>query len=332
MVILTYVITLIISYFSLLLYTKIAKKTKIVALGNNKNLHFGEIPRGAGLVFGTVYLSLITFAYFQKNISFEVFLLILTGSFVCIILGFLDDVKDLKILSKLIVQFLIISIILHLVFDSIVFSEYLITNYFIMFSLAFISLWMLNAYNFLDGSDGHLVSVTLMQCLLMGITMYVNSQLELLWPIFFLFSVLLVFLKLNWPPASVFMGDSGSLFIGINMIIFVLISLKNSLLEPLIVFIILSYFLIDTLGTLILRVFIKKSWKHRHRSHPYQNFSRKFSHQKTLLMVIGFHLFWLLPIIILTINYPTYEILLCLASLLPSFIFLIKYGPLFSAD
>lgn len=330
--ILFYIIVYITSYLGLVLYSKIAKKNKIVAIGSNKNLHLGETPRGAGLVFGTIYIILITVAYFQKNISFEFFLPILIGSVFCLILGFLDDIKDLKIISKLFFQLITILILLYLIFDSKVFNQYFIPNYIIIFFLIFTALWMLNAFNFFDGSDGHLGSVASMQCLLMGVIMYLNKQLDLIWPIFFLFSVILVFLKFNWPPASVFMGDSGSLFIGINMITFVLISLQYSFLDPILILIILSYFLVDTMGTLILRFFINKSWKHKHRSHPYQNFSRTFSHQKTSILVITYHLFWLLPLIILTINYPNYEILFCLASMIPSLLFLIKYGPLFSSD
>ena len=96
---------------------------------------------------------------------------------------------------------------------------------------------------------------------------------------------MVVFLKYNWFPAKVFMGDAGSLFVGINMITYTIISIKYSYITPYILFIIYSYFLIDTLGTLVIRTFLKKKWKNRHRSHPYQNYSKKYGHNKMSLLV-----------------------------------------------
>ena len=327
-----YFILLILNYFCLKLYIKVATKNKIVALGNKKNLHSGVIPRGAGVIFGSVYIILITLVYFQNNISVENFLPIIIGSVLSLILGFWDDVKDLGVLIKLFGQFFIITIVAYLIYGFSNFDQYNVLDYilYVIFILSF--MWMFNAYNFLDGSDGHLGTVSSMQCLLFGFSAYINDQLDLIWPIFFLFFVIIVFLKLNWEPASVFMGDAGSLFIGINIIIFILISLKFSILTPISIFIILSYFLVDTFGTLILRLLLNKSWRLRHTSHPYQNFARIFSHQKISILVVIFHLLYLLPLVTLAIYYPKYEIIFLFFSIFPMLIFLIKYGPLFSSD
>ena len=327
-----YFILLIINYFSLKLYIKVAMKNKIVALGNNKNLHSGEIPRGAGIIFGSIYIILITLVYFQNNISVDNFFPILVGSILSLVLGFWDDIKDLGILIKLFGQFCIISIVVYLIYGFLNFGQQNVLGYIFYFIFILAIMWMLNAYNFLDGSDGHLGTVSSMQCLLFGVAAYINDQLDLIWPIFFLFFVIIVFLKLNWQPASVFMGDAGSLFIGINIIIFILISFKFSILTPITMFIILSYFLMDTLGTLILRILMNKSWRLRHRSHPYQNFARIFSHQRISILVVIYHLLCLLPLVTLAIYYPRYEIIFLFISIFPTLIFLIKYGPLFSSD
>tara|TARA_B100000989_G_scaffold292812_1_gene269287 strand:+ start:1017 stop:2015 length:999 start_codon:yes stop_codon:yes gene_type:complete len=332
MEILFYSIILLTNYLSLKLYIKIAKKNNIVALGNNKNLHSGKIPRGAGIIFGVTYIVLITFAYFQKHISFEHFLPISISSIFCLILGFWDDIKDLGITIKMFGQLFIVTNLIYLVYGFSIFNHGYVLDYVFNFFIIFAVLWMLNAYNFLDGSDGHLGTVASMQCLLVGILMYISNQFDLIWPVFLLFLVMMVFLIFNWSPALVFMGDSGSLFIGINMITFTLISYKLSILTPYSIFIILSYFFIDTFGTLILRVCVNKSWKQRHRSHPYQNFSRIYSHQKTSMLVIIYHLIWLLPLLILVVSFPDYALIFCVISIFPTFFFLIKYGPLFSSD
>ncbi len=332
MLIIFFIFIAIINYFGLKLFILIAEKNNIVAIGNNKNMHQGSIPRGGGLIFGSAYIILITSLYLNNSFQFNFFLPVIFGSFSCLLLGFLDDVYDFRITTKLVSQILIILILIfNLNFMNMYQNSLILNTLNFVFITIFIS-WMLNAFNFLDGSDGHLSCIAIMQCILMIVGLYINNEIDLILPLFFLLSVILVFLNFNWPPARVFMGDAGSLFIGINFIIFIIISIQNSFLTPYLILIIFSYFFIDTLGTLVLRVFLKKSFRFRHRSHPYQNFSRIFNHKKTLVNVIAFHMVWLLPIVVFGSLYESYQIYLTIIAILPLLIFLIKFGPLFSSD
>ena len=72
----------------------------------------------------------------------------------------------------------------------------------------------------------------------------------------------------------------------------------------------LGFFLIDTLGTLVIRTLLKKKWKNRHRSHPYQNYARKYGHNKMSLIVIVYHVIWLLPIMLSAIYFTDFQIFL----------------------
>ena len=324
-------VLLIVNYYLLSKFNLFAKKNKIIAVGNNKNLHKGVIARGAGIVFGSFYILLIALMFLNSYMNSSFFLLILLGSISCLVLGFLDDLYDLRVLVKLSFQILIILLIIFYLSDSLFDIYNFAYNFLVIFFISLFCVWALNAYNFMDGADGHLCTLAFMQCTLLNFALFLHNNFMLILPIMSLSLVLLIFLRFNWEPAEIFMGDAGSLFIGINFIIFTMIILKFDILSPFLVIIIFSYYLTDTLGTLIIRTFMNLSWKQRHRSHPYQNFSRIYSHSMMSKYVILIHLIWLLPLLIISVFFPKYDMVLCLISLIPSIIFQIKYGPMYSS-
>ena len=85
-------------------FIKIANQKHLYAIGDKNNLHHGLIPRGAGVVFGTIYILSITLGFLENYISIEFWLLLFYGSGSCLILGFIDDIYDLKMLTKVIVD------------------------------------------------------------------------------------------------------------------------------------------------------------------------------------------------------------------------------------
>ncbi len=332
MILILCTVLLIINYYLLNKFNLFAKKYKIIAIGNHKNLHHGIVASGAGIVFGSIYILLTTLMFFNSYINLDIFILIFFGSSSCLILGFFDDLYDLRVLVKLSFQVLITILIIYYTFNSLLNSNDLIYNFVFIFLISLLSVWALNAYNFMDGADGHLCTLSFMQCTLINFALYLYNDFELFIPVLLLSLVLLIFLKFNWEPAEIFMGDTGSLFIGINFIIFTMIIFKFNILSPYVTIIIFSYYLIDSMGTLFVRMFLKLSWKKRHRSHPYQNFSRIFSHSIMSKYVILIHLVWLLPLLIISFNYPEYDMILCIISMIPSIIFQIKYGPMYSSN
>src|SRR5210317_1321526 len=96
MVYIFYLCSLIFTYFLINYFIDLAKNKNIVAIGNDKNLHQGIVPRGAGIVFGSIFIFLIIIAYINELVPYSFFLPIVFGSLFCLILGFFDDVYDLK--------------------------------------------------------------------------------------------------------------------------------------------------------------------------------------------------------------------------------------------
>ena len=130
--------------------------------------------------------------------------------------------------------------------------------------------WMLNLYNFMDGIDG-----------LAGGEAAVAASFFFLvfahfgesgWAVanLFIAAASMGFLVHNWPPAKVFMGDAGSVFLGA---FFGMQTVTAALTTP-VPFVVLALpflnFVLDTTVTLIRRIWRGEKWYTAHRSHYYQ--------------------------------------------------------------
>ncbi len=133
------------------------------------------------------------------------------------VVGAVDDFFNLKWKTKLFFQFLfvavpIINLDIFLNIESLInFDFNNLINYF--GSILWIVL-LINAINFIDNMDGLAVVVTGSICYQSIILTYVLNQNKLTDISVVLLFVLLGFFIFNFPPAKLYLGDSGSLFIG----------------------------------------------------------------------------------------------------------------------
>lgn len=154
--------------------------------------------------------------------------------------------------------------------------------------------WFVNLYNFMDGIDGIaalqcLTAVLSLQWLAGGVLGYPG---ELLW---LLGGVTAGFLWFNAAPASIFMGDVGSAFLG-----FVLGGLSAALVVDgqvawFVPLILTAGFWVDASLTLGMRVLSGQPFTQAHRSHLYQRLSDIAGHAKTSAGYAVYSLLWLLP-------------------------------------
>jgi UDP-N-acetylmuramyl pentapeptide phosphotransferase/UDP-N-acetylglucosamine-1-phosphate transferase len=130
--------------------------------------------------------------------------------------------------------------------------------------------WLINAYNFMDGIDG----IAAAQAIATSFGWCVVSFL-LNWEITFFISLLLLscvsgFVLHNFPNAKVFMGDVGSAFLGYSFAVIPLIDRDDKGKTFLLAIFFVFPFLFDTAYTLLRRLRnAEKIWK-PHRSHLYQ--------------------------------------------------------------
>ena len=186
----------------------------------------------------------------------------------------------------------------------------------------------------MDGIDGMLASGSFFVILSISIILVLSGvAIDQLIFIHLLLPCLIIFLLFNFSKNKIFLGDSGSLFLGYYISFLILYSLKEYNLDIWVWLILLSHFLVETTGTTLIRFIMLKDWYKPHKSHAYQNLARILeNHKKVTLFAIIYNLFWLFPLAYFCITQPDYSAFLFLLSSFPVMVFTIKYGPIFSSD
>ena len=138
-------------------------------------------------------------------------LAILLGGTLVVLLGFLDDLGNLGPSTKLLGQAMAVLIVMKAgVAIKIVFLPPLIT-----YPLSFVwLLGMTNAFNIIDIMDGLASGVAAIACFFLFIIAMSSGQTGVAFMILALMGALLGFLRFNFQPARIYLGDAGSLFIG----------------------------------------------------------------------------------------------------------------------
>jgi UDP-GlcNAc:undecaprenyl-phosphate GlcNAc-1-phosphate transferase len=140
---------------------------------------------------------------------------ILLGGTVLVIIGLLDDLVAIPWPPRLAVQFLIAA---GLVMGGVQASLFVDLPWVGMVATVFWIVLLTNSLNFLDNMDGLSGGIGLIAAVLFA-TVMLTSVSEPRWlvagALLVLAGALAGFLCHNWPPASIFMGDSGSMFIGL---------------------------------------------------------------------------------------------------------------------
>jgi UDP-GlcNAc:undecaprenyl-phosphate GlcNAc-1-phosphate transferase len=145
---------------------------------------------------------------------------------------------------------------------------------------------MANAFNFMDGIDGLAAGQALIASIFFAIIQFGANEYFLGFISLVLAVGCLGFLAFNFPPAKVFMGDVGSVSIGFILASLALISFKNnpSLESLLIMPLLMSNFIFDTVSTFIHRLIKRECLFQAHHSHLYQKFASCGFSQRTVTM------------------------------------------------
>jgi Fuc2NAc and GlcNAc transferase len=327
-------LTFLLTIAVLRIYHSFALKRLILANPNFRNLHQNPTPRGGGVVFSTVFLVALFILWCSSFVGSDLMWALFLGGFIAIYFGFIDDVIEVRAKTKLMVQCALSAWVL-ICFGGAPLLDLPWTPYFIDLAISwFAMVWLMNAYNFMDGSDGIAASGAIFFCFTAIVSLFLVSGDETLITIFSLLAVSCIgFLLSNWPPARIFMGDSGSLFLGYFFCALIAKTVSSGQITLWTWLIMLAYFLGDTTTTSTLRIFIVKPWYGVHRSHAYQNLVRiNQNHLKVLSGILFFHFLWLFPLVIWSVLTPKYAPLALLFAYTPVVLWTIRYGPRFSSS
>jgi len=312
-----------------------ALKQGIIDNPNERSSHTIPTPRGGGLSFVITTLTALATAYLFKITEFapqtEPFLAIFCSGLLVAGIGFWDDHTHIPAGWRFITHAVAALIGLSLLgIPEIPLPGTTLNLGLFGYPLGVIGLvWLLNLFNFMDGIDGIAGS----EALFVGISAVVIMQFavsgDFSSPILWL-SILMAgaagFLIWNWPPAKIFMGDAGSGFLGLMLGLFALWSAKLGLSIWCWV-ILLALFITDATVTLLIRMKNGERWVEAHRSHLYQQLSRKWGdHRSVTLALIGLNTFWLFPLAWLAATNPKFGLFITLAAYLPLTLLTTKLG------
>jgi glycosyltransferase WbpL len=317
-------------------YRSFARRRGIIATPIFRSLHQRPTPRGGGIVFSLVCLSAIAILWLDGTIGSKLALAVLGGGLVASVVGFVDDTHQLSQSWKLVVQGLLAAWVL-LLFDARPLVHLPETPAVVDLALSWLSLvWLMNLCNFIDGIDAMAATAAAFVSIAAIVVLSVASATQATGPdiglglILGLIAVCCAgFLVFNWPPASIFMGDSGSLFVGFIFGVVAAKTILDSQISTWTWLIIFGYLAGDTSTTTGLRMLMTRKWYAEHRSHAYQNLARLLNSHLTVVVGVSlYHFAWLLPLAVWsTLMPPTAPIATALA-LSPVVLWTIRHGPL----
>jgi UDP-GlcNAc:undecaprenyl-phosphate GlcNAc-1-phosphate transferase len=199
-------IALIISYGFTPLARQIAFKIKLLDHPNSKKSHAHAIPLLGGL---SIFLAFFVAVLFTTDINNPIYG-ILIGGIILLGLGITDDKLGMMPKMKLSGQILAALIAYKMGVRVITFEDYYLSMFFTCFWIVGIT----NAFNLLDNLNGLSSGIAGISAVFFGIMAFMDAQIYIAILSFALAGACFGFLKHNFPKASIFMGDSGSMFLG----------------------------------------------------------------------------------------------------------------------
>jgi Fuc2NAc and GlcNAc transferase len=189
-------------------------------------------------------------------------------------------------------------------------------------------IWVLNLFNFMDGIDGIAGVEGLFLALAGGGLALFDAAAPGFAMICFGFGAACAgFLVWNWAPASIFMGDAGSGFVGYLIAV---LAVAAGFRDPagLWVWLILGgVFFVDATITLLRRLLRGEKPHEAHRTHVYQRLSRAWgSHARVSLAVTAVNLLWLLPWAVAAKFHPALAAWFTLSALAPLVLLAVSLG------
>ncbi len=298
----------------------IAKHVGAMDIPNERKVHKVPMPRLGGLsIFFGFLLGYMLFG--DQSIVMNS---VLIASFVVILIGVFDDIKPLRASIKFIGQLVAACIIVFygniILRDVSAFGIYIDFGYFsIPFTIFFI-LGCINCMNLIDGLDGLAAGISSIYFATVGIIAIMQGKFGLDFLLtFIMLGSTLGFLVHNFNPATIFMGDSGSMFLGLIISVIALLGFKNVTMTSLIIpLLLLAIPILDTIFAIIRRTLKgeKISTPDKYHIH-HQLLKRNLSQRQTVLAIYVINILFAIASIVYVLKdaklgYIIYGILLAI--------------------
>lgn len=299
---------------------KYALENQILEVPNERSSHIVPTPSGGGIAIVTAWLIGAMLLAVLDYIDTNVLLALIPPSILLAVIGFVDDRMDLSPWVRLATQ------IFSAVWFILISGSSVVTGITFLDSVPAISIglaifglvWLINLFNFMDGIDGLAGVEAIFAALGLALFCWLSGAADLAAVSTLLAAACSGFLVWNWPPARIFMGDTGSSWIGFLLGTSALASAERTATIFWPAVILLGIFLVDATVTLIRRLLSGQTWYRPHRSHAYQKLSQRWGeHRRVTVIACWVNIVWLFPLAIAAFFLPVYSTLLALVALVP---------------
>ncbi|MEW5691981.1 MAG: MraY family glycosyltransferase [Candidatus Hydrogenedentota bacterium] len=205
-----FILSFIVSFLATPIMSRIAKELKIVDEPNSRKIHSSAMPLLGGVA---IWAGVILAVLWNYELSLGVRRIFLAATMLLVI-GILDDIMDVSAKLRLFVQILASSFIIY---SGIRLSFLPAGLWGDIGEIVITVIWLIgitNAFNFFDGMDGLAAGLAFISSITFFIISLDTNEPALSFISLAIAGSSLGFLYFNFHPASIFMGDGGSNFLG----------------------------------------------------------------------------------------------------------------------
>ena len=241
-------------------------RVDMVDAPNERSLHRQPLPRGGGIAIAASVLllhgGLLAAGALPATPGWAWWLIALGF----LVLGWWDDRKSRPTLLRLLLQVALASAFIGVLHAGTAPGA----MFAIQATVAVLALvWTVNLFNFMDGADGFAASQGIASAAMAACIFAFHEQPGAALAALILAGACAGFLCFNWPPARIFMGDSGSYFLGFELAACAGFGIALGQ-APALWVIVLMPFIVDASLTLARRMLARRRWWQAHRDHAYQ--------------------------------------------------------------
>jgi Fuc2NAc and GlcNAc transferase len=314
--------TFLLSLIATGLMRRYALQKQLLDIPNERSSHTSPMPRGGGVAIVVAFFAALMMLALFGRMDVRVLGALLIGGGGTAVIGLLDDRRPQSAAVRFTVHLAAAACVVILIggIPKQTLDHWGLSAAWIGGLLAVMALvWVTNLFNFMDGIDGLAAGEAVF---IMGAGGLLNwrygGDVDLTVAMLCLAAASLGFLRWNWPPARIFMGDVGSGFLGFSLTALGLAASQNAPF-PIEVWVILGgVFFVDATLTLLRRLMRGEKWLEAHRAHAYQHLARRWkAHLPVTMLAMIINVLWLLPMAILAATFRAYAPWILAAALAP---------------
>lgn len=245
----TFIVALVVTMALIPPLMRVAERLSVVDIPDERKVHTGVIPRvgGIAMMVGTILPIVLWLPLDRVLVS------VLIALSVLLVFGAWDDSRDLDYRLKFLGQFAAVLIVVFV--GDVKFAIFPFAGMDLVSNILSVPVTILflvgttNAVNLSDGLDGLAAGVSLLSLCAIALLAYLGDGQDIVLISFAIAGAIFGFLRYNTFPARLFMGDTGSQFLGfiVGVLAIILTQKSNTALNPVIPLFLVGLPIIDTL-------------------------------------------------------------------------------------